>query len=403
MLFGICASSPELKLINGLNKHFSFDYNIFLLDESIDASRFFDTTERLNTPQSVYKFKRDLVEIEISGLNPHEIKNKDTFVIVYLGSAGMEENRCVLQFFREILKFKKNVKFGIFYANSVTFSGQELKDLFESYWKKLIISIFAVVHTIQSNDSLNIFTYSPFFGTFKVINVTDESYDNFFLRQNSNFQQSPVAMPDKGGTTFRHKFWHEVFAVMNASTVNDPNAAINGDNMFVVAQTDNLLLTLGNSAVYPFEAEYWILIVPEALPYDGFVAYLQAVTTGNVFIFLFITIAATIIFLCYFRFKRESKFSIFQSAADVLGLLMNDNGYINYRRLSNIEVMLIVPLTFAGLIIVNGLLSALQSHFTRPIIQPQIESAEEILNSTFCISTSSNEWEYELIFEVNQI
>ncbi len=69
--------------------------------------------------------------------------------------------------------------------------------------------------------------------------------------------------------------------------------------------------------------------------------------------------------------------------ADVINLLMNENGFIRYNQLSHSEIAVIVPLTFIGFIVTNGILSSFQSHVTRPVLQHQIHSIEDIYHSPF--------------------
>lgn len=86
-----------------------------------------------------------------------------------------------------------------------------------------------------------------------------------------------------------------------------------------------------------------------------------------------------------------------QSVADVFNLLLNDNEHIKYRQLFRVECFVIVPLTFVGLIVVNGILSALTSHLTRPTFQPQINTAEEIYNAKLNIVTMNDVWKSTLV------
>lgn len=65
----------------------------------------------------------------------------------------------------------------------------------------------------------------------------------------------------------------------------------------------------------------------------------------------------------------------------LLNLVLNDNGAIDYQLLTCVEALLIVPLTFVGMIFVNGMLSNLQSYITNKIIQPQIDTVEDIYRS----------------------
>lgn len=65
------------------------------------------------------------------------------------------------------------------------------------------------------------------------------------------------------------------------------------------------------------------------------------------------------------------------------------------------EVFLIVPLTFVGLIVVNGILSSLQSYLTRPILQPQIDDVDGIHRSNLKIFTLHSLWK-DMLTEILQ-
>lgn len=119
--------------------------------------------------------------------------------------------------------------------------------------------------------------------------------------------------------------------------------------------------------IYPIELRQLVVVVPKASPYDGLVTLLRAFTSDIILFYCFVVILLIIAFLSYFRLKRRKTFSFFENIADVFNLLMNDNDNINYRRLSDVEVMMIVPLTFAGFIIVNGTLS---------VLQPQVDTLQ---------------------------
>lgn len=131
-------------------------------------------------------------------------------------------------------------------------------------------------------------------------------------------------------------------------------------------------------AMYPFIMDPLNIVVPAALPYSAFSAYLRAVTSDKIFVYFLIAISVVMLLLLIFRYIKQRKVLIFQSVADVLNLLMNDNGAIKYMQLSSIEIMLIVPLTFVGLVFVSSVLSTLQSFVTRPVLQPQINTIESV-------------------------
>lgn len=129
-------------------------------------------------------------------------------------------------------------------------------------------------------------------------------------------------------------------------------------------------------------------MVPEALPYPQFSSYLQTITSDSFFGYSLIIIVGVILLLTYFRYRKQKKILFYKSVIDVVSLLLNDNSGIKYGRLSITEVFSIVPLTFAGLIFVNGILSTLQSYVTRPIMQPQIDTLEDIYWCPYPIYTA---------------
>lgn len=149
--------------------------------------------------------------------------------------------------------------------------------------------------------------------------------------------------------------------------------------------------------MYPLKTEPQIIIVPEAMPYSQFSVYLQTVTTDKFFGFSLMTIAVVMLLLIAVRYVEERKIVVLDSVTDVLNLLMNDNGCIKYQRLSVTEASIIVPLTFVGAVVVNGILSNLQSYLTRPVLQPQISTPEDIYSSMLPIFTWSNGWKTQLV------
>lgn len=143
--------------------------------------------------------------------------------------------------------------------------------------------------------------------------------------------------------------------------------------------------------------EAHIIIVPEALPYSEFSAYLRTVTSDEFFGYSIITIGVVMLLLSIFRYINQKKILFVQSVADVINLILNDNSYIKYQRLSLAEVFIIVPLTFVGLVIANGVLSNLKSYLTRPVLQPQINTIEGIYKSPLPILVFTKGWKKGLI------
>jgi len=138
---------------------------------------------------------------------------------------------------------------------------------------------------------------------------------------------------------------------------------------------------------YPLLTLKQNIIVPEAEPYSGFYVYLLVLTTNEIFGYCAGAIVSTVFMLILCRYIEQKKIFLFQSFRDVVKLLVNDNGTIKYQKLSCSETFIIGPLTFVGFVVVNGYLSGLQSHLTKPALQPQLRTVEDIYNSPLSIAT----------------
>lgn len=401
----VCNEYQELTLIDELNSLYNFDHNVFLLDSSADVNCFINARPwKVNVPQSVYIFsaRDNVTETEMLTIN-----SKYTLMIVVPENSTFENNLNLLHQMKDIRKVKErlevNVKIGIFFPGFV--SRDDHLKLFRWCKEHLIINIFAASYTHPNAPQestpwrlLNIFTYHPF-GTFDLINATD-TYKNSFPSQNSNFRQHKLRVT-KSLYSFDEAMWSTIFRLMNASYIEVNNkytepseAFLNGIDVLGEMYAQEKLSDL---YVYPLYMAPIVILVPEAAPYTEFSAYLQTVTSDHFFGYSLVTIVAVIILLSIFRYIKRKKILFFQSATDVISLLMNDNGTIDYRQLSCIEICLVVPLTFVGFVVVNGILSNLQSYLTRPVLQHQINTIDDIYRSPLHILTWDENWKNILV------
>lgn len=135
------------------------------------------------------------------------------------------------------------------------------------------------------------------------------------------------------------------------------------------------------------------ILVPEAVPYPKYSAYLRNATSGEFFVLSIVSFVAVLVVLVLIRYVTQKKLLISQTMADVINLLMNDNGFIRYNQLCHSEIAVIDPLTFTGLVVTNGILSSLQSHVTRPVVlQHQVHSIEDIYHSPFPVVVLNEQW-----------
>lgn len=398
----IIYANHELSLIQKINNFFNFDHNVYLLDQSADMNRFITHD---STPRSIHVFDgSDNNYMTGSKIAIKIASKKHTFMIVARQNSIFRENLNLFIRVKDIQRQHVNMKIGIFFTHTAT--KEDLQKLFEWSWKHRIINIFAAYHPQGSEYPLNIFTFNPF-GTFDVLNVTGSvDYDSLFLDQKSNFQRYHVPQVAYFAGYATKEFWSCVSDVMNASFVSVEHNFTNFNDTWLQELYNNGIDmiagiirqdSLEKIHLYPFMMEPLHIVVPKALPYSDFSAYLKTITSDKIFGYFLGTICVVVVLLLISRYIKQKKILIIQSIADVLNLLMNDNGAVKYLRLSSIEIMLIVPLTFVGLVFVNGILSTLQSFVTRPILQPQINTIEKLYESQLPIFVSGDEWKRSLI------
>ncbi len=368
----------ERMLINELNGHFNIDHNLFLLDASVDTDRFINMEGQVDTiPKSLYVFED--TNGNITGLKflSKNMSNNE-LLIVAPDSNFSSSNLNLLMQVKVIQRLRLNIKIGFFFSHIIP--GDDLQRVFEWCWKNRIINIFATMYAKNSNSLrvLNSFTYNPF-GKFTVINVTSRSFDHFFLSQTSNFRLYQLQVGENKNYSHISDLWPIIFRVLNCSykLIEGQSALDKYPNIDIFSYL-HVTKNSANVKIYPHHETAYTILVPDALPYSEFTSYLQNILSSKFYVLSSIIIAATILLLCVIRYKKEKKMQFFGCVADVLNLLMNDNGNIKYQKLNQLEGFIIVPLTFVGLVIVNGTLSSLQSHIAKPYLQHQINSAEDI-------------------------
>lgn len=96
-------------------------------------------------------------------------------------------------------------------------------------------------------------------------------------------------------------------------------------------------------------------------------------------------------------YLHRKKIVIFQCVSDVINLIVNDNGSIRYGGLYTADVFIIVPLTFTGLIVMNGIISIFNSYLMSPIYQPQMQSFDDLYKSKFPIWVHDAGWKDQMV------
>ncbi|KAJ6645350.1 hypothetical protein Bhyg_00555 [Pseudolycoriella hygida] len=307
---------------------------------------------------------------------------KKEFLVIAPSNSNYSSNKHLLSQVKSIQRLRKPIKIGFFFTDAAF---HDLQQLFEWSWKNRIINIFAAtydsypIETSSDDGRLSIFTYNPF-GKFRVENVTSQSFDLFFISQKSNWQQYPLTLTEEFETYKTRNTWLAVFRVMNCSW-KFLNQSASNDSIPPFQNIKTTLFSIFHfktSLLYPMHSLLFCILTPEALPYSEFTSYLRNILSNEFFVYTSVTITSVIVLLVIARYKNQRKIQFFACATDVFNLLMNDNSAMKYNRLSLVEVLVIVPLTFVGFVIINCIFSNLQSHITRPFPQPQIKTLEDI-------------------------
>lgn len=400
LLPAIRCEYEEMQLITQLTEYFHFDHHFFLLDFVIDTSQFISTDGL--TPQTVCVVKEDEQDIEFV------MNSKNCFMIVASNTTEFEHTISLLNVVKAIRIYQKHMKVGVFFPQKA--SVDDLRKLFEWCIDNQITDIFAASYFRHDFEQcapnecrLNIFTFRPFKTASEPVNVTSgDRFDDYFQSTNANFYQRKLRYEGTMSETLSGTLWSTVFDLMNASFVEVDNnyktvheALENGIdvlNTTYVPQNNEEHLD-----VYPVQMREYVVLVPESLPYSEFSSYLINGMSGDFFIYSILSTSGSIVVLVFLRYTKRKRILILQSVADVFNLLLNENGHIKYQQLFRAEIFIIVPLTFVGFILVNGILSNLKSHLTRPALQPQIDTAEDIYRSKVQIITHTNGWKAILI------
>lgn len=412
----IQAHSPEIKLITKLNQFYCFDHNLILLESTTILDQF------VNTPRSSSSYVPQTLQVieDITGeINTKSFRRSaNAFMIIGFRSTNIERNLIFLTKIKDFQRVNIDLKIGLFVMQPLPNGYDYVLQLFKWCWVNSIVNIFigyrsgAAQQGNEENISkyfLNVYTFNPY-GTFELINLTDNqaSAENYFPRICYDLQQHPIRIaayddinsliyskdnPKFGGVD--GKLWQTIFYAVNASYKMVTFFEVT-DGHIIQEMATNGTIDLGPQAyllsgvksiyLYPIYMDNVAIIVPKAEPYAEFIAYLQTfLDDNNSFNVSLLTILAVIVVLTFTRYMKRKRIFLFQSVADVVNLFMYDNLAIDYRNLYRAESFLILPLTLAGFVIINVLLSILTSYLTRPMDQPEINSFADIEQSPFPI------------------
>ncbi len=403
VLSSVQPQSPEIVLINQLNNFYDFDHNIFLIDSSSDVDRFIDSTVQRNAlPKTLYRLDtNDDDRIEVKKVL-RKVESKNIFLIVVIERACLE---CSLNFRFQIIEFhrlQRNMKIVFFISPQFT-TTDELQKLFSWCWNRGIANVFVAtliereMYGSSVEPVLKSFTFDPFVA-FRVLNVAKSgSLERFFPHQYINYQQQPLRFSEKSKVSMISQEIKKIFCkVLNASETHtsDPDDIDITATLAVYPRSEGL-------SMYPLMMETLVMVVPESLPFGMYSSYLRSIISLDIFGWYLAVVGVAVVLLTLIRYKIRKTVEFSKSLVDVANLLLNENADIKYQNLSYAEATLIVPLTFTGFLIVNGFLSVFQSFLTRPNMQPQIDTMDDLYKSSIKILVPPGYWKKEIFDLLN--
>lgn len=410
-----CQQRPDNSshLIDQLNDFFRFDHQILLTDSLSDLNRLLPTRSPSSgsilegvTPQTVYIFN-DLQDGDLNvthQLATCSVNGKKRFLIAVVSRSLKLDSKIFAQI-KSIRDCDVNLKIGVFFAYDVNSLGT-VEQLFRWSWSVGIVNIFCAFNYPHDNHvSVNIFKYNPF-GKFDLVNITSsESFKEYFPDKLPNYRKHPIEFVVIEGleiTIGEIELWNTVVDVFNASQTkvfinHSDYGAFEWEMGDILHHENELSADEGIVLMYPFRQVTMGIIVPHAELYTDFMAYLRNGTWTLLIVYTFIVILTSSLLLTVSGYLQNKEIQFLQSILDVVNLLLNDNETIKYRKLHLADGCITVPLTFTGLIVMNGIVSIFQSYITSPIYKPQIKSIAQLYASPVPILVNDLEWKDKII------
>lgn len=225
------------------------------------------------------------------------------------------------------------------------------------------------------------------FGTFEIVNVTKRtSTEDIFPGKVPNFRKHPIrfsiyeeldfSLQDE---IFRGVVIEKFNATMHAIIKNFGAENKAESDMFLFVQP----LDQAGFAIYPHQLTQSVMMISYGSRVIGFAAILKNVTSKNIFGYALIVIVVSCFVLTVSTYTQTRKFLLFETITDVLNLLMNDNGNIRYQQLRLAHIMIIVPLTFIGCVVVNGVLSLVLTYAIYHVMKIKYDHLMICMNHPF--------------------
>lgn len=379
--------SASSQLISSLNKFYHFDLNIYL-KSNVDLLR----REGINNDTVL----RTIITCDNDKTAKFTKCGNNIFLIATMNSTEIERN-LVLNVVKKLFQANIEIKIGIFYDKQVTPSFLEISKLFQWCWSFLILNVFVTYYTEM--NTLHSLTFNPF-GSFSVINLTDLNPDKYFTSKTGNLQGHQIrtylineyqtAFLTKNNTSLagpHGNLYSFILEKMNA-TLHVPLLKIEPyDTQKVKKLFENksfdifpqaIIVVSSHSFLTTIGMENLNVLVPQSKPYTIINALILSILNKCAFLVLSSIILFIVLSLIFIRFVQSGKFLVLKSFTQTSVLLITGNIHLNSRKLTKSEILILVPWTFAGVVITTFIFSVLYNHLTVTTYEPEVNTFQDI-------------------------
>lgn len=375
-----CYASSIPLLISSIQKNLRLNGIVIVLPSNLS----FEAADILDDGHwNQINFTLTILSWDVIRNLPNTTSNSATFMIM---NGSGDHTIDILNRKDHIFARHRHVKYCLLYPSSYL-QDSELLQIFQWFWTQNMLNVLVVFRS-QHTKLLLKYTYIPF-GTFRLLPIYDS---DFFPDKLLNVEGYKISFDFggkflRGGKCFRLYFSRDfqlikLFAgALNAAAIPTILSRNRNRTEFLVTRitsvSEHQLVGEFKNQLYPMIMEKMCIIVPNSAPIPQFLNYFIAFHK-EVWVICLTSILAMLFSLHYIRRRRGR---LFNEILHLIQLLANAPAFVDYSRLVRKEMLLIVPWTFAGIIVANMYLSTLTSLATHPLRIPEIETIEGIASA----------------------
>lgn len=404
-------------LVQKLNKFYNFDHNIYIFTD-----RFTMLQEELydNDVPSTYLLLRYSSSKDYSyryfRIADSDPKNCILFVFTNASPSTktFQSNATEFNVTMQLSYWNRKIKVGFIVTTDVVNEGSMkfVKDIIDWSWSNLLIDMFVL---LRSDGYDQVFTFNPYKYKDEIIQVEPNQLRMYFQDKSSNLYGYKLHLSFPVESDFllytRNEFKSKdgklceyILHGLNATyyvTINATHTWNSFVQQVIARESDfsprrfsvqYIHVPVSRVYTYPVGNEKYILLLPSAVPYNEFQAFLKNFTTHNSIVKIIVPIMLIIAILWTFKAFKYRESMLFRSVVDVLGLLftLDVNGT---RNCTDMDVRLfVISLSVGGFFFMNTILSLFISLLMQPIMQSEINTYDQFDQTSLKIKVPNLEF-----------